>query len=317
MDERKLIEIITKEVFRQLAESGRAPGSIPAEPDAFPNERGMLFRSQGPDAAANVMQRRAGADSQQAMMDIASREYKDTIRFVDPENPLVLNMLRRETTARVGIGRSGHRLNTASMLSLRADHAMAKDAVLKSVDQAVLDEMGLETIVSQADDINVHLTRPDLGRKLSDEAVQFLKTKCIQNPQVQIYVSDGLSNSAVEENIRELLPILTEGLQAAGVKLGTPFFVKFGRVPTMDAISEVVGAEMSCVLLGERPGLNAADSMSAYITYGARPGISESKRTVVSNIHKNGIQPVEAGAYLVEVIQKILAEKKSGVDLKL
>ena len=317
MDERKLIEIITKEVLRQLAENGSAPGSIPAEPDAFTNERGMLLRSQGPEAAANVMQRRAGDDHQQAMMDIASREYKDTIRFVDPENPLVLNMLRRETTARVGIGRSGHRLNTASMLSLRVDHAMAKDAVLKSVEQSFLDEMGLETIVSQCEDINVHLTRPDLGRKLSDEAVEFLKTKCIQNPQVQIYVSDGLSNSAVEENIRELLPILTEGLQAAGVKLGTPFFVKFGRVPTMDAISEIVGAEMTCVLLGERPGLNASDSMSAYITYGAKVGISESKRTVVSNIHKNGIQPVEAGAYLVEVIQKILAEKKSGLDLKL
>ena len=317
MDERKLIEIITKEVLRQLAENGKAPGDLSLEPEAFANESGRLLRSQGPEALANLKQRSAGDDSQQAMMDIASREYKSQIQFTDPENPLVMNMLRRETTARVGIGRSGHRLNTMSLLSLRADHAMAKDAVLKSVEQSVLDEMGLPTIVSQAEDINEHLTRPDLGRKLSEEAVQFLKTQCVQNPQVQIYVSDGLSNSAVEENIRELLPILTEGLQAAGIKLGTPFFVKFGRVPTMDAIAEVIGAEVMCVLLGERPGLNASDSMSAYITYGAKVGISESKRTVVSNIHKNGIQPVEAGAYLVEVIQMILAEKKSGVDLKL
>ena len=108
-----------------------------------------------------------------------------------------------------------------------------------------------------------------------------------------------------------------DGLKEQGVKTGTPFFVKYGRVPTMDAVSEAVGAEVTCVLIGERPGLAAADSMSAYITYGAHTGIPESSRTVVSNIHKNGIQPVEAGAYLVDLLLRILSEKKSGVDLKL
>ena len=85
----------------------------------------------------------------------------------------------------------------------------------------------------------------------------------------------------------------------------------------MDAVSEEVGAELTCVLLGERPGLAASDSMSAYITYGAYVGIPESKRTVVSNIHQHGIQPVEAGAYLVELLERILNEQKSGVDLQL
>ena len=118
-------------------------------------------------------------------------------------------------------------------------------------------------------------------------------------------------------NIQDVLSILIDGLKAAGIRIGTPFFVKYGRVPTMDAVSEAVGAELTCVLLGERPGLAASDSMSAYITYGAYVGIPESKRTVVSNIHKNGTQPVEAGAYLVELLERILKEKKSGVDLKL
>ncbi|MBQ1528888.1 MAG: ethanolamine ammonia-lyase subunit EutC, partial [Clostridia bacterium] len=133
----------------------------------------------------------------------------------------------------------------------------------------------------------------------------------------QVYVSDGLSNSAVEHNIEDLLPILMDGLKADGIRVGTPFFVKYGRVPTMDAVSEAVGAELTCVLLGERPGLAASDSMSAYITYGAYVGIPESKRTVVSNIHQHGIQPVEAGAYLVELLERILNEQKSGVDLQL
>ena len=208
-------------------------------------------------------------------------------------------------------------LTTKAMLSLRADHAMAKDAVLKPVDEGLLQRMDLPLIQSKCEDIDTHLTRPDLGRQLSDEAKAFLQQHCEKNPQIQVYVSDGLSNSAVEHNIEDLLPILMDGLKADGIRVGTPFFVKYGRVPTMDAVSEAVGAELTCVLLGERPGLAASDSMSAYITYGAYVGIPESKRTVVSNIHQHGIQPVEAGAYLVELLERILNEQKSGVDLQL
>ena len=159
--------------------------------------------------------------------------------------------------------------------------------------------------------------RPDLGRKLPPESVDFIKKNCKMNPQVQIYVSDGLSNSAIDENIREILPSLMDGLKHRGIDTGTPFFVRFGRVPTMDVISEITGAEVNVVLLGERPGLAAADSMSAYMAYKATVGMPESRRTVVSNIHKNGIQPVEAGAYLVEIIEKMLQTKSSGVDLVL
>lgn len=84
----------------------------------------------------------------------------------------------------------------------------------------------------------------------------------------------------------------------------------------MDSISELLKAELTCVLIGERPGLAAADSMSAYITYKARVGIPESKRTVISNIHENGIQPVEAGAYAVDIICQALEEQATGVDLR-
>ena len=286
MDNRQLVELITAEVVKALKETG--------------------LMDTG--SSANY----GDTDFGSGLLDIASKEYKDSIQIADPENQLAINAMRKATTARVGIGRSGPRLNTKSLISLRADHAMAKDAVMKAADENILKQMNLPVIQSQAREINEHLTRPDLGRKLPQESVDFIKQNCVMNPQVQIYVSDGLSNSAIDENIREILPVLMDGLKERGVSVGTPFFVKFGRVPTMDVISEITG-----VLLGERPGLAAADSMSAYMAYKAEVGMPESRRTVVSNIHKNGIQPVEAGAYLVEIIEKMLATRSSGVDLVL
>ena len=290
MDNRQLVDLITQEVMKALRENG-----LLDEPD-----------------------KRGGYDiSDSSLPDLTSKEYKDTIQVTDPENQLAINAMKRSTTARVGIGRAGARLTTKAMLSLRADHAMAKDAVLRAVDENILKEMDLPVIQSQAREINEHLTRPDLGRKLPQESIDFIKRSCKMNPQVQIYVSDGLSNSAIDENIREILPALMDGLHHKGIETGTPFFVRYGRVPTMDVISEITGAEVTVVLLGERPGLAAADSMSAYMAYKASVGMPESRRTVVSNIHKNGIQPVEAGAYLVEIIEKMLQTRSSGVDLVL
>ena len=127
---------------------------------------------------------------------------------------------------------------------------------------------------------------------------------------------------SAEKNIREagfsdlICTVLTDGLQAKGLKVGTPFYLRYGRVAAEDHVSEIVGAKVVCVLIGERPGLATAESMSAYIVYNAYVGMPEAKRTVVSNIHKDGLPAVEAGAYIVEVIDQILQQKASGVDLK-
>ncbi|MCI9598601.1 MAG: ethanolamine ammonia-lyase subunit EutC [Firmicutes bacterium] len=251
------------------------------------------------------------------LTDISSAAYKADIKLDQVENPLALDAMRTKTPARIGIGKAGPRLGTKTLLALRADHASAKDAVLKSVDENILKELGLFSVQSLCGDIDEHLTRPDLGRRLSEETKLRLQEHCVHGPRVQIYVSDGLSSLAVDENISDLLPVMIDGLEAKGIKTGTPFFVKYGRVPTMDVISEILNAEVTCVLLGERPGLAAAGSMSAYIAYRAAVGMPESRRTVISNIHTKGIQPVEAGAYAVDVITKILEAKASGVDFKL
>ena len=247
--------------------------------------------------------------------DIVSPECKAIPLLDDPADPEALERMMKRTTARIGVGKTGPRLKTQTLLALRADHAQARDAVMKDVDPRVLEEAGLFTVQTLCQDKDTSITRPDLGRKLSPEAVQTLQQRCVRNPDVQIYVSDGLSSTAVEANVNKILPVVTEALQAKGLKVGTPFYLRFGRVGAQEHVSETLGAKVVCVLLGERPGLATAESMSAYITYNAYVGMPESKRTVVSNIHKNGTAAVEAGAYVAEVIAKILEQKASGVDL--
>ena len=232
-----------------------------------------------------------------------------------PEDPEALERMRTKTTARIGVGRAGPRLKTRTLLTLRADHAQARDAVFADVDPALPEKLGLFTVQTQCDSKDTYVTRPDLGRRLSDEAVETLRRRCIPNPDVQIYASDGLSSTAIEANLPNILPVLMDGLKGRGLTVGTPFFLRFGRVGAEEQVAEIVGAKVVCVLLGERPGLATAESMSAYIAYNAYVGMPESKRTVVSNIHKDGIAAVEAGAYLAEVICRILEQKASGVDL--
>lgn len=226
--------------------------------------------------------------------------------------------LKANAPCRLGIGKAGARYKTDPMLQFRAAHSAAQDAVFNDVDHDFVEkQMGLFIVQTQCDSKDVYLTRPDLGRKLSAEGAATLKEKCKKSPTVQIYVADGLSSAAVAANVADLLPAIMQGLQSYRIDVGTPFFVKFGRVGVMDEISELLDAEVTCTLIGERPGLITAESMSAYIAYRATVGMPEARRTVVSNIHKNGTIPAEAGAHIAEIIKIMLEKKASGTDLKL
>ncbi|MCH4071394.1 ethanolamine ammonia-lyase subunit EutC [Pseudoramibacter sp.] len=225
--------------------------------------------------------------------------------------------LKAKAPCRLGIGKAGARYKTLPVLEFRAAHSAAQDAVFTDVDPAFIEKMGLFTIQSQCRDKDEYLTRPDLGRKLSEEGAKMVDEKCVKHPKVQIYIADGLSSAAIEANANEVYPAIVQGLKSHGIDVGTPFFLKYGRVASMDQISEITGADVTCVLIGERPGLITAQSMSAYMAYKATVGMPEARRTVISNIHKEGTNPAEAGAHIADILLKMLETKSSGTDLKL
>lgn len=249
--------------------------------------------------------------------DISAINLSERVTIDKPHDEEMCRRLKSSTLARICVGRAGGRYRTETLLRFKADHAAAVDAVWSYVDESMIDEMGflkVQTLVKSKDE---YLTRPDLGRRFDDSTLNSLKDHCINNPDVQIVVADGLSSPAINENIRDIYPVIIDGLEAKGYKLGTPVFVKFGRVATMDRISEALNAKVTVLLVGERPGLATAESMGCYMAYEASTAKPESQRTVVSNIHKRGTPPVEAGAYIVSLVEILMKNKKSGVDLKL
>ncbi|MDP4125731.1 MAG: ethanolamine ammonia-lyase subunit EutC [Bacillota bacterium] len=239
----------------------------------------------------------------------------DEIMVDNPFNLEAIRAMKKTTPARIGIGRAGARQKTVSWLRFLADHAVAKDAVFVDVSEDFLKRMNLVAVTSAAQDKEQFLTNPELGRRLSEEGVRIIKEKCSKNPQVQICVVDGLSSSAIEANIPDLLPALIQGLNSIGLKIGTPVFIKHGRVWVQDQVAKLVDAEVVISLIGERPGLGTAESLSAYMIYRPNENTVEADRTVISNIHKGGIPPAEAGAHLVDVLEQILKVKVSGVKL--
>ena len=248
--------------------------------------------------------------------DISAYSLREEFNIPNPYNKEEYMRIKAKTDARLGVWRAGPRPLTRTTLRVRADNAAAMDAVFNDVHEEYLERNNLKTYQTKCDSKETYLTRPDLGRVFDDETAAKIKAECINDPDVQIVVSDGLSSSAVEANIDAVLPAIYNGLKATNLKVGTPFFVKYGRVGAEDSVAQILNAKVTVILLGERPGLATSSSLSAYIVYGGYPGIPEANRTVVSNIHKAGTPPVEAGAYIAELCKQIFDKKASGLDLK-
>lgn len=223
--------------------------------------------------------------------------------------------MKRATPARIGVWRAGTRPLTQNLLRFRADHALAQDSVLGMVKDDFPQKFNMLPVQTKVQDKDQYLTRPDLGRKLSIEGKELLAENGTRGSQVQIVVSDGLSSKAVEANIPDLLPALQQGLSQYGITTGAPIFVKYGRVAVMDEIGELLHPESLIILIGERPGLGTSESLSAYMAYRPHLGMFESERSVISNIHRKGTPPMEAGAHLASVMKKILTLKSCGVEL--
>lgn len=273
--------------------------------------------SNSSEIVSKVVEEVSSGVEEGELKDIGAINIKDQMLVNNPENVEEYMKLKQRTSARLGIGRAGTRFKTDVLLRFRADHAAAQDAVFNDVPESLLEEVGLFEVLSECESRDQYVTRPDLGRKIGAEGIKVINEKCKKNPTVQIVVADGLSSTAIEANIKNILPAIENGLKGYGIEYGTTFFVKYGRVGSGDHVGELVNADVVCILIGERPGLTTAESMSAYITYKARVGIAEAKRTVVSNIHRDGTPAAEAGAHIATLIKKVLDAKASGQDLKL
>jgi ethanolamine ammonia-lyase small subunit len=306
MDDAKLAAIV-EAVVKELLAAGAisAPATSPA-PVAQKPVAASAIPASGPALTIDLPDPTT-----------AAARYAPGVK--QPADPAGLAALINSTTARIGVGRAGPRYTTASLLLFQADHAITQDALYRDVDPKLLSELGLfgvETRITGGK--QEYLLRPDLGRQLADEAKRTIGERCAKNPAVQLVVGDGLSAAAIEANLRQILPVIKQGSQAAGLSFGTPFFVKHCRVGVMNDIGELVQPEVLILLIGERPGLGRADSMSAYMAYRPKPGDTDADRDVICNIFDGGgANPLEAGAFVVQLAQKMRKHQASGVKLKL
>jgi ethanolamine ammonia-lyase small subunit len=238
------------------------------------------------------------------------------------EAPAPLERLRKLTPARVALGRAGASLPTRALLEFTLDHARARDAVHAAFDaegmQQGLADLGLETerVASLAPGRNDYLARPDLGRKLDPDSRQALANRRGGAHDVAIIVGDGLSPAAVNAHaiglLRKLLPLLAD----AAIDIGCAVVATGARVALGDEIGEVLGARMTVMLIGERPGLSAADSLGVYLTFAPVVGTTDERRNCVSNIHGAGLSHDEAAAKIAWLVREGLARNLTGVALK-
>ena len=238
--------------------------------------------------------------------DVTALDLRKLYLTDNPENKEKFRQMKERTPARLGSGKAGPRYKTLTMLRFRADHAAAQDAVFSQVPEDFAAKNGMAEVQTKCHDKDEYLTRPDHGRCFDEENQKKIRAAIPGTPRVQIVVGDGLSAAAITANAMDCLEAIKEGLKLKGIDPGTPIFVRYCRVGAGDAIGDVVGCELVCILVGERPGLVTDKSMSAYITYKPRTGVSESARTVVSNIHAQGTSAVEAGAHIAGLIETIL-----------
>ena len=233
-----------------------------------------------------------------------------------------LDDLRDLTPARVGLGRSGSGLPTSALLSFTLDHARARDAVhapfdAVSVGKAVA-ALGCDVIqiASQAETRADYLRRPDLGRKLSEASQAQLAARSFAPCDVAIMIADGLSAAAVDAHATSLLRNLLLRLAATDAGLGPILVATNARVALGDEVGQLCRARLMIVLIGERPGLSAPDSLGAYITFDPRPSRNDAERNCVSNIHRAGLSYDEAAFKIAWLVREGLGRRLSGVALK-
>jgi ethanolamine ammonia-lyase small subunit len=235
--------------------------------------------------------------------------------------PEIVQKIRARTPARIFVER-GASYTTQMELELRGAHANAVDAVWTEFDLQkdfppdFVAEWGLFEVASQAQSKSQFLLRPDLGRKLSDAAKSLIGQRCTSAPDFQIVIGDGLSGAALSEHVPALFPLLQQRVRANGWSMGVSFAVHYCRVGIMNDIGDLLVPRVLVLLVGERPGLATAASLSAYMAYCPVSGHTDANRNLISNIHGRGVRIEEAADRITTLASQMLALKRSGTTLK-
>jgi len=313
MDE-QTIQSIVNSVLRELGEQPLPAGKVTrVQPQSNGSQKNNPPAYKPSEAAGRQPTEKGQSEG---LEDLSLDKFIHWNGIENAHNPSVNSDMVKQTAARVCQGRAGPRPRTRSLLRFLADHSRSKDTVVNEVAPEWLETQNLWEVQTRVADKSEYLRRPDLGRQLSDEAKKIIGERCKKSPQVQVVISDGLSTDAVTNNLDEIIPPLMKGLESAGFSVGTPFFLRYGRVKAQDEIGDLLQAEANLLLIGERPGLGQSESLSCYCVYKPTKDTVESDRMVISNIHKGGTPPIEAAAVIVDLVRKMLEQKASGLNLK-
>ncbi|MBI1903865.1 MAG: ethanolamine ammonia-lyase subunit EutC [Planctomycetia bacterium] len=230
--------------------------------------------------------------------------------------------VQARTSARVLVGRCGPAYRTQTQLELRRDHAAALDAVMAELDierdlgAKFCAQHAISEVQTEAAGKHEFLMRPDLGRRLSPQSKALVSERCPREADLQIVVGDGLSAAAVARQVPRLLPLLIEQAEKRGLAVGRPLVVRHCRVGVLNDVGELLDPAVAVFLIGERPGLATAESLSAYMAYRPRAGHTDAKRNLISNIHERGVSCESAALRIVALAEKMIALKQSGVAVK-
>lgn len=239
-----------------------------------------------------------------------------------PDWPELVRRVRARTPARLLEGRAGASYRTATQLKLREDHAAARDAVRAELNLETafgadfVNAWHLFNTYTQAGDKNEYLLRPELGRHFAETSRREVSERCSKGNDLQIVIGDGLSVAAVSAQVPRLLPTLVEGAQARGWRVGQTFAVHRCRVGILNEIGEMLEPAVGVLLIGERPGLATAESLSAYIAYRPVKQHSDADRNLISNIHARGVSASEAVTRILNLAAQMMAGKTSGYMLR-
>ena len=233
-----------------------------------------------------------------------------------------LRKIRERTPARIFEGRAGAAYRTSAQLDLREAHAAARDAVsaefhlASAFDAEFISQWNLWEASTAARNKKEYLVRPDFGRRFSEEARREISTRCSRECDIQIAIGDGLSVTAVSAQVPALLPRLCEGARERNWNVGQIFAVRYCRVGILNEIGELLAPKVAILLIGERPGLATAGSLSAYMAFRPDKTHTDADRNLVSNIQARGISPEAAAHRILNLAAAMMARRLSGIGLQ-